>query len=230
MQRVGLVRVVAMSCVMGAGVSAATGQGGFSDLDAAQQRTVREGGQVVVARDVKGLPWPELTIYQTVNATPEEAAAVFFDYNHARAFIPNLLKSEIARVHSPCSVEVDYGVKVPVLPDEFYTAQNDLASPGPGVYAVTWKLLRAVQTKNSTGEFRVGPFGRGSLIRYRNLTVPGSAMAGLLKGQATRQMKQTVAAIVAEIERQKRESPEALASRVRALKQAVAGEGGRPKN
>jgi hypothetical protein len=200
----------------------ALAQPAFSDLDPAQQRMVLGGHQVVSPRDIKGLPWPELTIYQAVDATPEEVAAVFFDYKHAGTFIPNLLKSEIARVLSPRSLEVDYGVKVPVLPDEFYTARNDLSRPEPGVHVVRWQLLRAVHTKNSTGEFRVEPLGAGALIRYRNLTVPGSAMAGLLKGQATRQMKQTVAAIAAEVGRQKSECPSELAVRVHALQKALA--------
>lgn len=194
----------------------------LSGLSVADRSALTEGKQVVVQREVPGLVWPELTVYQTVNASPEEVMAVFFDYNSARAYVPNVLKSEISAVLSSCVMDVDYAVDVPVFADEFYTARNSLSAVDGGGYVVAWKLLRAVQTKDSVGEFRVEPFGNQSLVCYRNLTTPSSAVARLLRAPAMKQMRQTATAILKEVARQKADQPDLLQKRVKALRAALA--------
>mgnify|MGYP005845815407 CR=1 FL=1 len=193
----------------------------LSDLDATQKRELREGRQVVVTKDMPGEPWPHVTVYQYVDARPEEVAAVFFDYKNARHFIPNVMKSEVSKEVSPLIAEVDYGVNIPLLPDEYYTARNRLTSLGGNCYTIDWILLRAVQTKSSVGEFRADPCGRGTIVRYRNLTTPGSKVAVILRGKALSQIKETVAAIADEVMRLKTSDPDALAARVTAMNTAL---------
>lgn len=207
-----------------AGLSVAPASGILSDLSADQQAEVRSGEQIVLTQEVKGHAWPRVSIYRTVDASPEQVAAVFFDYATATDYVPNVIKSDISKVVSPCVIEVDYSLDVPILPDEHYTARNRLTLLVGAAYCVDWKLLRALQTKDSVGSLLIEPMDGKSLIRYRILTTPGSSMAGLLRGKAISQMKETVAAIAAQVERRRENDPSGLQKQVESLRQAAAGE------
>ena len=199
----------------------------LEDLDAKQVEEVARGGQVVVLQAVEGNPWPRVRVYQKVSATPQEVAAVFFDYKNAKSYVPNVIKSHISRQVAPCAAEVDYGIDVPILPDEYYTALNTLTSETDGGYLVTWHLVRALQTKASEGNLRIEQWRDGAVIRYTNLVTPSSAMARLLKFIAIEQMKSTVRAIVTRVEKQKSDRPDALKDEVRYLESALKKETGK---
>ncbi|MFA7343404.1 MAG: hypothetical protein WC003_03780 [Terrimicrobiaceae bacterium] len=199
----------------------------LEDLDAAQIEEVARGGQVSLLQDVAAHPWPKVRIYQKVDATPEQVAAVFCDYKNAKAYVPKVIKSDISRQVTPCVAEVDYGIDVPILPDEYYTVRNTLAGEPDGGYLVTWSLVKALQTKASDGSLRIERWKGGSVIRYTNLVTPGSGMAGLLKSTAIDQMKNTVKAIVARVEKQKADCPEALRENIREMEGALKNEPGK---
>lgn len=190
-------------------------------LDSARKTDVLAGKQAVLLEDVAGQIWPRIRVIQTIAAAPEEVAALFFDYGQAKTFIPKVFKSDISRRVSPREIEVDYGVSVPIFPDEFYTASNKVSRIPGGGYLFEWRLLRAVQTKASVGNFRVEPWKSGSFVCYQNLTTPPSAIAKLLKGKAIEMTKDTVRAIGREAERRKTEDPQSLATQVGALRAAL---------
>jgi len=199
----------------------------LEDLDAKQVEEVARGGQVVLLQPVESKPWPRVRVYQKVDATPEEVAAVFFDYKNAKSYVPKVIKSEISRQVSPCVAEVDYGVDVPILPDEYYTALNTLTAGPDGGYLVTWSLVRALQTKASEGSLRIERWKEGAVIRYTNLVTPSSIVAGLLKITAIDRMRSTVRAIVTRVGKQKTENPEALKEEIHDLESALKKETGR---
>ncbi|MEX1118814.1 MAG: hypothetical protein WEB60_08470 [Terrimicrobiaceae bacterium] len=193
----------------------------LQELSPAQQGEVRSGKQVTVLQEVPGEPWPRVTIYRIIPSTPGRVTAVFFDYKNAANYIPKVLKSVVSKDHSSSVTDVDYELSVPILPDEFYTVQNRLTRLPNGGYLISWHLLRAVQTKASTGEFRAVPYGKDTLLRYRILTTPSSGMAGILRGKAIDMIKDTVAAIAKEIEKQQVQDPAGLEKRVQALQAAL---------
>lgn len=122
-------------------------------------------------------------------------------------------------------MEVDYEVDVPILPDEAYTARNDLETIDGGGYRVTWNLVRAKQTKDATGHLRVEPHGEGqAVICYTNLVTPSSGMAGLLEKIAIARMEKTVESMVLQVQNQKNNHPKDLARQVEALREALASE------
>jgi len=196
----------------------------LDELNASQTAEVLAGGQVVLMEVIAGKPWPKVRLYQRIRATSEEVIAVFFDYKNAKTYIPKILKSDISKRVSPCVFEVDYGVDVPILPDEYYTVRNTLQTGMDGSYRVDWTLLHALQTKASEGSLRVEPLEGGAVLCYTNLVTPGSVMAPLLKGKAIEQMRNTVHAIVHQVETQKASHPESLAAEVEALQKALQGE------
>jgi len=194
----------------------------LAELDAAQAARVKLGEQVALREEVAGKPWPKVRMYQKANATPEEVAAVFFDYNNAKKYIPDLLKSDISKRVSPKVQEVDYGVDVPILPDEYYTVRNTVSACEGGAYRFDWLLLKARQTKASEGNLRIEPFGEGkAVLCYTNFVTPGSSMASVLKSQAISRMEATVKAIVRQVETQKSANPQDLSRQLEDLRKAL---------
>ena len=193
----------------------------LDDLDKSQRAEFERGCQVVTMEEVEGKPWPRVRLYKKVAATPEEVAAVFFDYRNAKTYVPKVIKSDISLRVSPRVIEVDYGIDVPFLPDEFYTARNSLTADADGSYCVAWSLVRALQTKDSQGNLRIEAFGDGSAIRYTNLVTPGSSMAGLLRIPAIEQMKNTVLSISRHVEEVKQTQPAQLSKQVKSLQEAL---------
>src|SRR5262245_7790097 len=198
----------------------------LTELSASQKNQVRDGEQVVVVENIEGKVWPRVKVYRFINASPEQVAAVFFDFEYAKSFVPNLFKAEISNRISACTMDVDYGLDVPIFPDEFYTVRNNLRAMDESSYCFDWKLLRAVLTKDSVGSFRIEPWEDKALVCYQNLVTPGSNIAVLLRGRAIDQMKETTKALAAQIEKEKSSNAPGLKRQVAALRAALKEQGG----
>jgi len=192
------------------------------ELSSEQRSAVVAGSQVVIREDIPGQPWPRVRVYQRVHAAPEEVAAVFFDYEKAKSYIPDVLESQISKQHSPRVFEVDYTVEVPILPDEMYTARNEVEILQPDSYRISWRVLKALQTKAAVGNLCIERYGDGeSLICYMNLVTPGSSVAVLLKNLAMERMEKIVASIALESEKQKTQAPLDLTRQIEILRAAL---------
>ena len=194
----------------------------IDELSSEQKSAVAAGSQVVIREDIPGQPWPRVRVYQRVHALPEDVAAVFFDYEKAKSYIPDVLESQVSKRHSPRVFEVDYKVEVPILPDEMYTARNEIEMLQSGSYRISWRVLKALQTKAAVGNLCIERYGDGeSLICYTNLVTPASSVAVLLKKLAMERMEKIVAAIARESEKQKTQAPRDLARQVEILRAAL---------
>ena len=195
----------------------------------ATDRTVLESGQQIVREErVPDSPWPRVTVLQLVDASPQEAAAVFIDYDSHSSFLPGVKKSAVSRRVSPRVAEVDYVLYVPLFPDEHYTVRDSLSRPaGGGGYRVEWSKVRARSTKTIVGSVQLDPYRNArtgldvTLVTYVNLVVPGQRLAGPLKGRALKQVRETVVALGKQIELVRAHQPELLAAQVAALAEAL---------
>lgn len=171
-----------------------------------------------------------MSIYQFVEATPEEAAAVFVDYERQSTYIPGVKSSVISQRISSTVMEVDYVLSVPLFTDEDYTVRDSVSTyDGGASYRVNWTKVRARSTKDIVGSARFEPYRNsltgtdGTLITYVNLVTPGQFLAGPLKGRALKQVRKTVIALVKQIETERSSDRALLASQVAALLAAFAG-------
>ena len=199
------------------------------ELSASELAVIESGRQVVREERVRGSAWPRVTIHQFITATPLEAAAVFADYERHSAYLPGLRMASVSRRETPRVAEVDYVLSVPLFPDEAYTVRDSISRTDDGAsYRVDWTMVRARSTKAIVGSARFRPHRNaragvdGTLIIYDNLVIPGQALAGPLKARALRQARETVSALVAEVERARREEPGLLAAQVALLVEALA--------
>jgi hypothetical protein len=193
----------------------------LSELSSAQRCQVHDGSQVIITENVEGKPWPRIKVYRLVDASPEQVTAVFFDYESAKSFVPNVIKSQISNRLSACTMDVDYGLDVPVFPDEFYTVRNNLKLIDENSYCIDWKLLRSVLTKDSIGNIRIEPWEGKAVICYQNLVTPASNIAALLRGKAIEQMKETTQALAERVEKEKTANLPGLKRQIAALRAAL---------
>ena len=215
------VRLFFFSLVVCLAALPAATAGLLDDLTREQRANLEKGDLIVLEQDIPGKPWPRVRIYKKIQASPEQVAGVFFDYNQAKTFIPDVLESRISKKISPGVMEVDYEVDVPILADEAYTARNEMKAL-QDCYQASWTLLRALQTKAAEGNLLVEPFENGSsVIRYTNLVTPSSGMAKILKLPAMARMQKTVLAIGQKVEQQKSKNPAELAAQVARLREAM---------
>ena len=221
---------VLLCCCLLAATQRAVAQPPADELSAAQKDVIDRGGQVFVTEDVQGSPWPRASVFQYVDATPEEAAAVFADYDRHATYMPGVKTSRIARVVDRRTAEVDYVLRVPLVADERYTVRDRLSRhDGDGSYAVEWTLVRASSTKATVGSARFRPYRNrrlskdGTLVAYVNLVSPGSRIAGVgfVKRRALAEVRLTVRSLVRRIEAERTGEPALLAAQVAALREAL---------
>jgi len=191
------------------------------ELTPAQLRTLESGKPVKKIENVAGVAWPRVTIYQTLHTAPEEAMAIYADYVNKKEFTPDVVSTEIVKTISPRIKEVNYVMKVPLLPNESYTVRNTLESLDAASYRVSWTMLRSTYMKSGSGDFAVEPFNGGTLMRQSSLTEPASKLVAPLKGFAITQMEKTLASLKSHAEKMKTSQPEKLDTLVSQLKAAT---------
>jgi hypothetical protein len=200
------------------------------ELTVEQRAMIDDGRQVFLTWDVSGSAWPRACVYQHIDAMPEEAAAVFTNYERHLAFIPSLRKSTVSRVIDPVTAEVDYTLRVPIVADEHYTVRARLSTYNGGAsYRTDWTLVRATSTKATEGNVRFEPQRSdgaqrdGTLMAYCNFVTPGSRLAklGFIRSKAMALVRQTAGAIVAEVERARASDRALLDAELQILRSAL---------
>lgn len=196
----------------------------YDELNDAQKAAIQRGKQVFLTEDVPGAPWPRTFVYQRIEATPEEAMAVFFDVERQKDYVPNLKKSKISKVIDARTREIDYTLKVPVffIPDEDYTVRTVLSTFDNGAaYRTDWTLVRADTTKESVGSARFEALGTGTILGYVNFVRPGSSFADAVENKAMKQVQETVRATVKQIETIRLKHRDVLENELEALRAAL---------
>ncbi len=214
--------------VCGAGLLA-SGPPPSPELSAAQRDSLDRGDLVILSEQRPTSPWPAVTVYVFSDATPDEAAAVFTDYEDHVNYVPAATKSRISRVIDRSTMEVDYTIAVPLLPDENYTVRDRISRAGADAWRVDWMLVRASSTRATVGHAIFSPYVNrrtkrtGTLLEYHNFVTPGSRLAGLpfIRSRSIQQIGETARALARQAEVERGREPE-MRRRLMALKNAVA--------
>lgn len=179
-------------------------------LGDADWRRVERGEPVVVTRPVKGYPWPEVTVYRRVAASPEDVMAVYTDFEGQVRYLPELVTSRVVARLAPGTFQVFYEYEVSG-PNERYTVAVAVARLAAGLEA-TWNLLSARYARRLSGRLHVEPFGTGALITYSSRVDPGTLGIHLgSPASVSRRLLATTEALAGEVERLRLREPETLA-------------------
>ena len=153
--------------------------GGFDELNSAQQKIVLKGGEVMIRRPSTEGPWPSFHAYLAVNATPEETAAVFTDFNMQKEYFKNVTASQVVAQRGNV-FQIRYTLNLPIsdllpgvnvqektLVEDVVTYQSATLS-----YRADWNLREGDYTEKSVGSVSFEPLGSGTLVVYRSFIVP----------------------------------------------------------
>jgi len=175
----------------------------LNSLSPAQTADLQAGRLVTIVQEIPDAVWPRIVLFQKVNATPEEVTAVFTDYEKAVHYIPNVKVSRLEKESNSRTSEVYYELSLPLLPNERYTARNQLQTPAAGTYLISWQVASGRFFKTSQGSLQISPYEGRALMRYENIVDPGSRIAKLLRQRAVHQAEQTLRAIAEQVEKMK---------------------------
>jgi len=191
-------------------------------LSIQQKEMLSDGKPIVVEESVPDNAWPRYIVYRLVGCAPAKVAALFWDCEQAPKYVPNCLSVHLISTPHPWIHEARYTLRMPMmLPEEIYVSRNELTNPEPDVYEVSWKVCEARYIKGSVGNLRVVPVGAKALIRYTNLVLPGSSIAGLLQSEARHQVVQSVDALAGEVEQEICTTPEIIAHQLQKLHESL---------
>jgi hypothetical protein len=193
-----------------------------------QVERVERGEAVQVLRAQPDSPWPRSTVYQFIEATPEQSAAVLADYALQQTYIPRLTTSRILHAANG-ETDVEYVISIPIYPDERSVSRQRVVESG-GEYRLEWHTVVDSSAKGSVTQgsatFRAMTNSRtgrtGTLMIHEQSVVPASMFARvpMVRNRAIETSRQTAEAIRKQVERELAKNPtqlQAQVSRLRAM-------------
>jgi hypothetical protein len=194
----------------------------YDEMTDTQKTALHRGEQVVITEEV-GEAWPQVTIYQRIESTPEEAMAVMTDYERHRTLLKDITQSRISKRPTVSTSIVDYIYHLPwPIADENSSLKYEAGTRDHRKsYVLSWSMVRSDRAKTMNGRICFEPLGGGTLLAYQNLIVPGAYLAGLLKGQAERSARQAARDLARQIQHERANDPLLLALQVAALRQTL---------
>ena len=204
----------------------------YASLTTGQRAVIERGGSVQILETLPTSPWPRSTVYEFVDATPEECAAVLSDYELQATYLPQVKTSRTVRRLSAIETDVEYVIDIPIYPDERSVSRQQLSVAG-GVYAIRWHTL--ISDSLPHGSLTAGRAwfsammnprsgAQGTVMIHYQLVVPNSIFARIpyVRNKAIGASKDIARAIVRQVELERKSDPRLLERQMTRLRQALA--------
>lgn len=149
----------------------------YDQLDASQKARIQSGQYLEFTKFFAGEAWPQVVVIQRVNATPEEAMAIFADFRSHAQYIHRVASSVVYPTADPKVSIIDYRLElssvVSSVFDPQYRVQTRLIQGEEGSYQTAWSLVASRDMARVEGKatFEALP-GGGTLIYYSTLMTP----------------------------------------------------------
>ncbi|MCK4889359.1 MAG: hypothetical protein KAS97_05460 [Candidatus Aminicenantes bacterium] len=194
-------------------------------LTGIEQNTIRNGELVYRKKEIKGTPWPEITVFGIIKATALESTAVFYAYHEHKEFLPDLLSSVPVRYISPTDLHIKFEMKVPwPLRNSRYITGNRFSTYGDGGYRIEWYNVTSSSSKDTNGAVTFLPYEQRTMFIYRTFIHPKSKLAGLFKKRMLKEVLISVRAIISRIESVKNNNKEKMPGYITAVNSSLNGE------
>ncbi len=178
-----------------------------SELSPAELARVTTREFVVKTEDVKDSPWPEITYYAMIDATPLEAIGLFAGYDNQKDYIPNLIKSHPVKHVSPTDVHTEYELHMPFpLSNARYIHGARIYKHGDD-YQTVWYLVESSSAEEVKGSAYFTEYNGKTLFRYRSFVKPKSIFGSAVKKMMFKDVEKSITSIRAFIEKTKSENP-----------------------
>lgn len=173
---------------------------------------------------VNKAPWPRVTIYMKINATPEEAMALFSDFERQKDYVPNLTKSEVTKQVSPAEVHTEYELKMPWPVSDARYVHGTVISKNEKSYSIKWFVVESETTDKIDGMATFTHFEGKTLMIYQSLIYPKSFIAPLFAGTMVEDTEASTQAIKKFIEAEVAKKGESYEHSLALLRRSLAGE------
>jgi hypothetical protein len=199
-------------------------------LTAEQLDRFERGEAVQVLQTLADSPWPRSTVYQFIEATPEQSAAVLSDYALQSSYIPKLKTSRVLSTKNG-ETDVEYVISIPIYPDEHSVSRQRVVTSG-AEYRVEWHTVVDSTAKGSvtTGSATFRPMTNprtgktGTLMIHDQSVVPASMFARvpMVRNKAIEASRDAAAAIRKQVEKEIAVDAPRLHAQVTRLRAAIA--------
>ncbi len=191
-------------------------------------KSVNSGDYVVKKKKMKDSAWPELTIYTTIDATPQECMAIYAAFDHQKNYVPNLLKSEVIKVESATTIHTAYEMDLPwPLSNSKYIHGTKLLPVTSGIYSLSWFLVKSDVSERVQGTSYFFPANTlnqnqsKTLWVYQSFIDPKSFLAGIFKNTMVSDVKNSLNAIKNEIIRARDKDPKLMQKYIKILEDSL---------
>ncbi len=194
-------------------------------LNNSDHEMLKNGELVLRKKNIEGAPWPEITVFSLVDATPEESMGIFYAYHEHKDFIPDLLYSIPSKYISPLDLHIRFEMKIPwPLKNSRYITGNKLSLYGERGYRIDWYHVLSTSSKTTRGTVIFTPLNEKTLFIYRTFVHPKSKLAGIFKKKMAKEVRRSVRAIVGRIESVRNKNRERIPAYIDALHRSLRGE------
>lgn len=197
----------------------------IDDLNQDDLAKLDKGENIVKTTEIKGLVWPEITIYQKIEATSLEAVAIFYALDYQKEYIPNLIKSDVVKEETPTKVFASYELKMPwPISNSKYTHGHELTYQADhSSYKVRWWMVESTSTEKVEGSATFETYNQQAIMKYQALVVPKSFFASFVKSRMLEDVEKSLNATREAIKRAKKENKEILHKYISFIENALKG-------
>ena len=195
-------------------------------LNAEQLERFERGEAVQVLQALTDSPWPRSTVYQFIEATPEQSAAVLSDYALQSKYIPKVKTSRVLSTKNG-ETDVEYVISIPIYPDEHSVSRQRVLVAG-AEYRVEWQTVVDSGAKGSVtkGSATFQPWtskrtGKaGTLMIHDQSVLPASMFARvpMVRNKAIEASRDAAAAIAKQVAHEVKNDPARLQAQVSAMR------------
>jgi hypothetical protein len=204
----------------------------YQSLRPEQRAAVERGEPVQLLEPLAASAWPRSIVYQFIEATPEECAAVLSDYDLQATYMPRTKISRVIRRLSRIEADVEYVIDVPIYPDEHSVSRQTLTATS-GEYAIRWQTVVSDSDPPksiTSGRASFQPLtnarsGRaGTLMVHDQSVVPSSMLArvSFVRNKAIQTSRDIALAIGRQVELERAKDPTRLQAQITRLRKALA--------
>ena len=194
------------------------------ELNEHDRESIKRGELVIRTKKIEKTPWPEITVFATINTSALKSCAVFYAYHEHKEFLPDLLSSVPVTYISPTDLHIKFEMKVPwPLRNSRYITGNKFSIYRDGGYRINWYHVISSSSKNTRGTVIFLPYEKRTLFIYRTFIHPKSKLAGLFKKRMLNEVLKSVKAIISRIE-SVNNNKEKMTGYITAVKKSLNGE------
>ncbi len=168
--------------------------------------------------------WPDVVLYQLIEATALESVAIFYALDYQNQYIPNLKVSQVIKTVSPTIVHTRYVMGMPwPLSDTEYIHASELSHKKPSSYKVKWWMVQSSSTDKVEGYAIFIPYKGKTLMKYFAHVQPKSFLATLVKNKMVKDVESSLVATRKAIEETKAKRLDLMKKYVSYIDQALLG-------